>query len=176
MFFLNNNTTFLARWLHCKLKKENCWGSTFIVVTYSLNTKWLIVKHLKAAHAVSKLYPQGVELAGATDNGFPMCSPAHAVISFKESYQFLNAVPPEGTKVTSIQCCFLSWPITWRDFNTLSVSFDDIMGNKWCETRRLNTCPYFETTTHKSNNNKKSSSLCYTAQNYPRSWMNTFVV
>ena len=42
-----------------------------------------------------------------------------------------NAAPPEGSKVTAIQCWFWALLLTCRDFSRFSESFDDIMDCRW---------------------------------------------
>lgn len=41
-----------------------------------------------------------------------------------------NALVPEGLKAMTNKFCFLSSPLTCRDFSTLSKSFDDIIGGE----------------------------------------------
>lgn len=68
--------------------------------------------------------------------GFPKSSPEHV----ETEKLFLNAVPPEGTKVKSVQCCFCPCPLR-REISTHYLYLFMIL---WAiNDVRLSTCPYF---------------------------------
>lgn len=58
-------------------------------------------------------------------------SRAHPVMSF--IMLVFNAVPPEGSKVMRIQCCFLFLPLTCRDFSRVpEYAHMDVVGCLFC--------------------------------------------
>lgn len=99
--------------------------------TSMMSKDYLMWTHCTKGHFPTRCHPSQMSLGRERSAA---CSPSRWSNTLHRIMSDFNLVPPEGSKVTSIQYWLSSLVLTCGDIARISESFDDITGCRWRNT------------------------------------------